>query len=239
MIIEKILVFIFGTIIGSFCNLVILRKIRSESIVAPASHCDSCGARLKFFEKIPIISFVLQKGKCNYCGAQIPILHLLMEVAGGLLAVLTINFYHLPRTLLLFVSIMLALIIAIIDLKTFDIYIFQVGILAVLGLIYRYFYIGFDFGFFLRTAIFILIYALIFKISKGGLGDGDIYFYLSLFAFIPNDQIIRFILISIWLGAIYGICLAIKHKTSKIPIPFCIYIFLSFLLIIGANRYIL
>lgn len=239
MIIEKILSFIFGTIIGSFCNLVILRKIRIESIVFPASHCDSCGTRLRAYEMIPILSFLIQKGRCRSCGARIPPSHLLLEIGGGLLALFFIDIYDLPRTILLYIGLMLALVIASIDLKSFDIYMNQVGILAGLGLVYRYLFLGYDLEFFLSMTFFTISYFVIYKISGGGLGDGDIYFYLSLFFFIPNKQILWFVLISIWLGALYGTYKAIKEKTTKIPIPFCIYIFLSFLIILGYDRWIL
>ena len=57
--------FILGTILGSFYNVVAYRLPKGESIVFPGSHCPKCKHELKFWELIPVISFVLQKGKCS------------------------------------------------------------------------------------------------------------------------------------------------------------------------------
>ena len=78
-------IFVFGTIMGSFLNVVAVRLSREESIIWPGSHCDSCNHKLKWYENIPIISYLVQKGRCNSCGAKIPISSLLIEVITGVL----------------------------------------------------------------------------------------------------------------------------------------------------------
>ena len=79
--------FIFGAIIGSFLNVVILRLPRPEiSIVFPASHCPSCEASLSWYENVPIISYLILRGKCGHCGISISLQYPVVEFLAGLLA---------------------------------------------------------------------------------------------------------------------------------------------------------
>ena len=232
MLVYSILLFAIGSIFASFANLVVLRTIRDESIVYPPSHCDSCCHMLRAIDLVPILSYIFLKGRCRYCKSKIPIESFMVEFILGILLVIIFDFSNIIGSILIFWGIMLALIIALIDLKTYDIYINQVGILAIIGIIYRYISIGFDIKFFYIILGFAISYLLIYLISKAGIGDGDIYFYLALFLFVENEYIARFVLISIWLGAIYGIFIFLKHRTLKIEIPFCIFIFMAFLIMV-------
>ena len=65
------LVGILGLILGSFLNVVIYRLPRGLSLVTPPSHCPSCGKPIKFYDNIPLISYILLKGRCRECGARI------------------------------------------------------------------------------------------------------------------------------------------------------------------------
>ncbi len=87
MIFAYIVVLIFGLILGSFLGVCIYRLPKDESIIRPASHCASCNKPLKWFDNIPIISFILLKGKCRYCKKPIFIGNLLVELISGALAV--------------------------------------------------------------------------------------------------------------------------------------------------------
>lgn len=233
----NILLFEIGSIFASFANLVVLRTIRGESIVYPPSHCDSCGHRLRPRDLIPCFSYIFLKARCRYCKSKIPIESFMVELILGILHVIIFDFSNILGSILIFSGMMLALIIALTDLKTYDIYMNQVGILAIIGIIYRYISIGFDIKFFYIILGFSICYLLIYLISKKGIGDGDIYFYLALFLFVENGYIGRFVLISIWIGAIYGVFVFLKHKSVKIEIPFCIFIFMAFLLIVLFRGY--
>lgn len=237
MLVYSILLFAIGSIFASFANLVVLRTIREESIVYPPSHCDFCGHRLRSIDLVPILSYIFLKGRCRYCKSKIPIESFMVELILGLIFVIIFDFSNIIGSILIFLGIMIALIIALIDLKTYDIYMNQVGILAIIGIIYRYVSIGFDIKFVYIILGFAISYLLIYLISKAGIGDGDMYFYLALFLFVENDFIIWFVLISIWLGAIYGIFIFLKYRSLKIEIPFCIFIFMAFLLIVLFRGY--
>ena len=91
-------VFLIGIIIGSFINVFIDRTIQEESIIYPPSHCDYCNSRLKIRNLIPIISFLIQKGKCTYCGKKIKIQYPIIEFITG--AIFSINYFFIEDKLI-------------------------------------------------------------------------------------------------------------------------------------------
>jgi len=92
---------LLGLAISSFLNVCIDRLPEGKSIVAPPSHCPYCGRRLAPFDLIPVLSYVLLKGRCRYCGAPIPRRILVVESITGLLFVLLWYHYGPSRQLLL------------------------------------------------------------------------------------------------------------------------------------------
>jgi len=79
--------FVLGLIFGSFLNVVIYRVPRGESIVFPGSHCGACGAPVKAFDNIPLLSFALLGGRCRSCRARISISYPIVELCAGLMFV--------------------------------------------------------------------------------------------------------------------------------------------------------
>ncbi|MEK6712915.1 MAG: prepilin peptidase, partial [Nitrospirota bacterium] len=67
MLLTYLFIFIIGAVIGSFLNVCIHRLPAEQSIVTPASHCPHCNTYIKFYDNIPILSFLLLRGKCRYC----------------------------------------------------------------------------------------------------------------------------------------------------------------------------
>jgi leader peptidase (prepilin peptidase)/N-methyltransferase len=76
--------FVFGLIVGSFLNVCIVRLPRDRSIVSPPSHCPRCRASIRFYDNIPVISFLLLRGKCRNCGLPISWRYPLVELMNGL-----------------------------------------------------------------------------------------------------------------------------------------------------------
>jgi leader peptidase (prepilin peptidase)/N-methyltransferase len=74
-----------GASVGSFLALVVDRVSRGQSIVAPPSHCGTCKRRLRLVDNVPIVSWVLLRGRCRSCKAFIPLHVLLFEIAGAVL----------------------------------------------------------------------------------------------------------------------------------------------------------
>ena len=62
---------LIGAIIGSFLNVVAHRVPRGESLVSPGSHCPGCGAEVKPYDNIPVVSWLLLRGRCRNCGMRI------------------------------------------------------------------------------------------------------------------------------------------------------------------------
>jgi leader peptidase (prepilin peptidase)/N-methyltransferase len=111
---------LFGLLIGSFLNVVIWRVPRHESIVAPPSHCPGCDAEIAPYDNIPVISWLVLRGRCRHCGVRISIRYPLVElVCAGLWVTMGLRFgwsWELPAYLVL-VSALLAL--SLIDFDTF------------------------------------------------------------------------------------------------------------------------
>ncbi len=83
-----IFIFLFGLSVGSFLNVVIYRLETKESILLSRSHCPRCGTLLKWFDLIPLLSFIFQKGRCRYCNQKISYQYPSVELAIGLLFLL-------------------------------------------------------------------------------------------------------------------------------------------------------
>ncbi len=77
--------FAFGACVASFLNVVVWRVPRGESIVSPPSHCPKCGAAIRWYQNVPILSYLALRGKCAACRARISPRYLLVELLGGLL----------------------------------------------------------------------------------------------------------------------------------------------------------
>jgi len=89
------IIFVFGIVFGSFYNVLGYRLPKKESIVFPSSHCPSCNHKLKFLDLIPILSYVILKGRCRYCKKKISIIYPLIELITGLLFILSYRLYGL------------------------------------------------------------------------------------------------------------------------------------------------
>ena len=89
---EAACLFIFGSCIGSFLNVCIDRWPKDQSIFRPRSHCPHCQTLIPWYLNVPVVTWLLLKGKTTCCGNRIPLRYILSEVGMGLLAVLTITF---------------------------------------------------------------------------------------------------------------------------------------------------
>ena len=89
MIYYSIVVFIFGTVLGSFYNVVAYRLPKGESIVKPASHCPKCNHQLGASELVPIFSYIFLKGKCKNCHDKISPFYTIFEFITGCLFLLS------------------------------------------------------------------------------------------------------------------------------------------------------
>ncbi|RMF09554.1 MAG: prepilin peptidase [Candidatus Neomarinimicrobiota bacterium] len=114
---------VLGLIIGSFLNVVILRLPAGESIVSPPSHCPHCGTAIRWWQNIPVLSYLVLRGKCARCGAPISWQYPLVEAGTGLLFGWTAFFYGLSwNTISTWLLIAYLIPIALIDYRHFLIF---------------------------------------------------------------------------------------------------------------------
>lgn len=114
-----ILFFIFGVVIGSFYNVLGLRIPKDESIIKPKSHCPKCQHELKWYELIPIISYIFQKGKCKKCHQKISIMYPFIEFGTGILFFISYYSFGLSYELIISLTISSLLMLVIVSDLTY------------------------------------------------------------------------------------------------------------------------
>lgn len=239
-----IVFFIFGTILGSFFNVVGYRLPRGESIIFPPSHCPNCNHRLKMGELIPIFSYLIQGGKCKSCHKHIPLYYPIFEsLCGGaflfayitygltldiiipllfismLIIIMVSDYYYMiiPDEVLIFFGI--AILVAQIVIECF---VYKLGWLMIGGHLLNAL-IAFGLMFLLK-----IFGDFIFK--KESMGGGDIKL-LGLFGLVlgwPNS------LFAIIIGSVIGLpisLIVLLFKKSHI-IPFGPFLAMGAMLII-------
>lgn len=172
----SILAALFGIVIGSFTNVLICRIPKKEEFVRTPSHCTSCGHRLAWFDLIPLLSYLLLRGRCRYCKKHISAQYPLVEAANGALYALFFYHYGLSPEAILFSLASSALVaLSVIDWRTYEIpvgfnyFLFGLGVIRVLCDLGSWpLYL---IGFFAVSAVLALIYYL-----SGGraIGGGDV-----------------------------------------------------------------
>lgn len=118
MIEQLLFAFIFGTLLGSFLNVVIIRIPKDESVIFPSSHCLACGNKLKAWHNIPLISWILLRGKCYFCDAKISAQYPIIELFSGFIfLVLAYKFGISFAVFLIGLSFLMLLALSMIDFK--------------------------------------------------------------------------------------------------------------------------
>lgn len=208
-----IIIFLYGIVIGSFIDVCICRIPKKESIVRIRSHCESCGYRLKWYDLVPVFSYLCLGGKCRKCKEKISVWHPLLEVSNGLLYILIFTVCKISVESLLYCLAGSALLgLSVIDFKTceipvgFNIFIGALGIIRVLTDLsnWHLYVIGF-------AAVSAFLY-LLYILSKGrAIGGGDIKLMAACGLLIGWKLIILAFLIGCILGSVVHI---IRMKVS-------------------------
>jgi leader peptidase (prepilin peptidase)/N-methyltransferase len=117
---QQFLVFVVGCCLGSFYNVVIHRLPRDESLVRPGSHCPQCGMAIRFYDNVPLLSYLWLRGRCRHCRDRIPVRYPVVEALAGLFALALFRRYgwH-PQFPVEYLFVSLLLMIAFIDWDTF------------------------------------------------------------------------------------------------------------------------
>ncbi len=215
--------FLYGLVVGSFLNVCIYRIPRKKSVVSPPSACPSCGIKIKPWHNIPLVSYVMLRGRCAYCGAGISPRYPLIEFLNAIFYIAALNrFGPSPAGILAMVLISALIVVTFIDLEHQIIpdRITLPGIVLglVLGpLVFKTGFINSLIGMALGGGTFYLIAVA----SRGGMGGGDIKLIAMIGAFLGWKAVLLTIFVGSFLGAIVGIWLMIfKGMKRKTPIPF-------------------
>jgi len=239
-----IFIFIFGLCIGSFLNVLIDRVPKGESIFGH-SYCPHCHKTLKWYELVPILSFIFLKGKCSKCKKPISLQYPLIELTTGILFVFTTYEMLLQRgitdeaflgiisplwfatigCLLFIVSCLIVIFMS--DLKYMIVP--DEIVYSGIGVSFIYQFINWKSGQLLDwkeplfsgigAALFFLLLILLTKGKGMGFGDVKIAAFMGVFLSWPN--ILIALLLAFFSGALIGLILiAIKKKGMKSEIPF-------------------
>lgn len=222
-----LVLFVFGSAAGSFFNVCIDRLPKGKSIIKPPSACDSCGKKLSVLDLIPIFSYLFLKGRCRYCGARIPLRVLLVELGTGLLFAYIFWQFGLSTELaigIFYCSIFL--IIGLIDLDTQLILNKLTYPTAAIALVLAILPFESEIVPSLGSALIgggigLGLFLLIFLLSRGGMGIGDIKMAALLGLVFGSPLVFVSILLAVILGGIIAaILLTLKRKGRKQAIPF-------------------
>ena len=198
---SAVMAFILGTILGSFLNVVIYRLPRGLSIVRPGSRCPHCHTLIRPRDNIPLVSFLILRGRCRTCRAPISWRYPLVEAAsGGLLAGLWIRFAPAGAWVPLAATALFALMLVVV------LFAIPQGRLVPSALVAA--------G---AGALFLMIAV----VSGGGMGGGDIKLAAMMGAFLGWPLTAVALLLAFVTGAVAGVLLiALKRRSRKDPIPF-------------------
>lgn len=128
--------FIFGTVIGSFLNVCIYRLPLGQSVVTAPSHCMSCGEKLRWYDMVPVVSWLVLGGKCRNCKSKISIQYPLIEAVNGLLYVGVCMVTGLNLTGMVYCLMASALLtLSVIDFRTYEIPVEINWFLLILGIL--------------------------------------------------------------------------------------------------------
>lgn len=227
---------IFGLLVGSFLNVVIYRIPRNLSVVTPRSQCPECKSLIKWYQNIPVLSYLVQRGKCSNCGTKISVRYPIVELVVGACAfalapddlsgpeILTFTFYF--STACVFISHFLIDIEHHLLPDKINIY-FLLFTLPYVVLTYpiMHWLLGGLIGFFSTYLITYIFYKVRGQI---GLGGGDIKLYGIIGLIVGPIGVMNTIFMSCMFGSIIGIGIIVFKKLDKnTPFAFGPYIILT------------
>lgn len=225
--------FLFGLVFGSFLNVCIYRLPRDRSVIVPRSHCPDCDQSLRWYDNVPLLSYLWLAGRCRFCKKRISFRYPLVEVLSGLLSVLLFHKFGMGAAYPFYFLLLAAplLVVTFIDLEhriipdVISISGIGAGILSQL-----FFGQGPILHSLLESVLGILVGGgALFLVSwiyeklrhQEGIGGGDIKLVAMLGAFFGWKGIFPILLFASILGSLTGIAMMpICRKGLKLAIPF-------------------
>jgi len=220
---------LFGAVVGSFLNVVILRLPKEDtSIVFPGSHCPHCGHQLSWWENIPLLSYLLLRGRCRSCHERISWQYPLVEAAMAIFSALLLHRFGVNiEYCLMFIFFAALLVIIFIDIhhQIIPDRISLPGIL--LGFATSWFsdqitWQQSGLGIFLGGGVLYLVAFGYFALTKReGMGGGDIKLLAMIGAFLGWQSLLYIVFASSLFGSLVGILAILRQgQGGKTRIPF-------------------
>ena len=214
-----VMIFLLGLCVGSFCNVLIYRIPREEEFVKTSSHCMTCGRVLKWYELIPVASWLIQGGKCRACGVKLSAQYPLVETVNGLMwLVAAIVFRGDWLTVALYcVLFSMLLVLTVIDWRTYTIpnginlVIFLLGVVRLLTDLGNWKL--YAIGMLSVSAVFLLLHILT---GGNGLGMGDVKLVASAGLLLGWPKMILAVLVGSLAGALIHSVRMKKGASNKL-----------------------
>lgn len=231
-IILKFFIFSLGLIFGSFVNVCIYRLPKQESIIFPGSHCPYCNNKIRFYDNIPLLSYILLKGRCRNCNVKISFKYFFVELLTAVIFLFSFSYYGISLQFFIYnLFFILLLIAAFVDMK-YRIIPDEVSLGGIiLGLALSFIFpqiqnANSHFLGLLSSFIGALIGAAItyftgllgsFIFKKEAMGFGDVKLMAAVGAFLGWALALIAFFIAPFFGLIYGIFILVKKKSHLVP----------------------
>lgn len=225
-------VFVFGSLIGSFLNVCIYRIPEKKSIAYPSSSCPSCSRPIRFYDNVPILSFILLRGRCRNCNFPISIKYPFVEFLGGAFSVMLYMRFALSAEFFVYgVLVMVLIAITFIDLAhriipdVISLPMIAFGFVATVVMKYPELLEGVLFSF---TGIVVgggvlLGVGLLYHLITGseGMGGGDVKLLAMIGAFFGWKGVAFTLFMGSTFGALIGVAfMVVFGKKAKYALPF-------------------
>ena len=200
-----------GSVIASFVNVMVLRSRKKEDYLFSHSRCPGCGHDLNYLDMIPILGFIIRKGKCHYCGCRIPLRYPMVEIMGVCFGMIS----HSARELIMFMDL---LAIALYDRDNMvikDSYLAVLLLCGVFTIDLRYLN-----NHLLGSVVISLPMYLLAKLTEG-YGMGDVKLMAVVGLFLGWERCLLGFVLRCLTGSVVSIVLLMRQKAGlKDRIPF-------------------
>lgn len=227
LVIPYIIVLLFGAVIGSFLNVCIYRLPREESVAWPASHCPACRQPIAVYDNIPIVSYLMLRGRCRACRVPISIQYPLVEAANAIGYVLIFWIFGLTAAACAYAALVSALIVVTgtdlshtmipdaVTLPGIVVGLVCAALILPIGLVDSLLGVALGGG-----ILWLLAWISPYVFGKEGMGGGDIKLMAMVGAFLGWQPVLLAIMIGSFLGSLVGVGLiaaGILRREQYIP----------------------
>jgi len=231
--------FLVGLAMASFLNAQMYRwekGYKFKKLLITPSQCEKCGKKLKWYELIPVFSYIFQKGVCSKCKTKISIYHPTSEL---FLSLSFVTFYYIQVSWYMYIILCFLFVMSYWDYSVMGIpKILAHLLLSFSCLVYLFRYMNNGYLFVIESGltpaiVFSLMFLLmnLFYRKKKAFGMGDMFVILAVAMTLTWRQSIVFVFSSVIIASIYGVIYAIKNKRNlKFHVPFILFLTIGFVI---------